>query len=155
MVRRVRDSDPNCALIQAALNHSVVERREIQLHADVVGIVEDDLRLTTARHDLLAELHIPGLQALPNTVDVGCGKGDMVQAAGVVELLLGAAHHDALARLALPHQMHGSDAAGIEPIARKVERRTVAVLQPKHVAMEVLGAFQIGGLDGVMLQGAE
>jgi hypothetical protein len=45
--------------------------------------------------------------------------------------------------------------AGTKPIARKVERRTVAVLQPKHVAMEVLGAFQIGGLDGVMLQGAE
>jgi hypothetical protein len=82
MVRRVRDSDPNCVLIQAALNHSVVERREIQLHADVVGIVEEDLRLTTARHDLLAELHIPGLQSLPNTVEIGCGKGDMVQAAG-------------------------------------------------------------------------
>jgi hypothetical protein len=53
------------------------------------------------------------------------------------------------------HQVHGGDAAGIEPVAGEVERRAVAVLQPEHVAIEVLGAFQIGRFDRVMLQDAE
>ncbi len=35
-VSRVRDSDLHCVLIQAALNYSVVERREIQLPAAAV-----------------------------------------------------------------------------------------------------------------------
>ena len=80
------------------------------------------------------------LQALAHAVDVGGGEGDMVEAAGVLVFLLGAAHHDAVARLARAHQVHGGDAAGIEPVAREVERRAVAVLQAQHVAIEILGA---------------
>ncbi len=86
---------------------------------------------------------------------VAGGEGDMVEAAGVVELLLGAAHHDALARLALAQQVHGGDAAGIEPVAREAERRAVAVLQAQHIAVEVLGGFEVGRLDRVVLKRAK
>src|SRR3979411_1168719 len=103
--------------------------REIQLHADAIGIVEEELRIAGARYDTFAEFHVAGLQALAHAVDVGCGKGDMVEAAGILVFLRGAAPHDAFAVLAWAHQMHGGDAAGIEPIAGEVERRTVAVLQ--------------------------
>jgi hypothetical protein len=41
--------------------------REIQLHADAVGIVEKELRIAGARHDTLAEFHVSGLQALAHT----------------------------------------------------------------------------------------
>jgi hypothetical protein len=47
--------------------------------------------------------------------------------------------------------MHGGSAARIEPVAGEIERRTIAVLQPKDVAVEILGAFQIGRFDGVVL----
>ena len=79
----------------------------------------------------------------------------MIEAAGVVELFLGAAHHDAFAGLARAHQVHGGGAARIKPIAGEIERRTIAILQPQHVAIEVPGALQIGGFDGVMLQSAQ
>jgi hypothetical protein len=78
-----------------------------------------------------------------------------VEAAGVGEVLVGAAHHDAFARLAGPEQMHRGDAARVQPIARKAQRRPVAVLQAQDGAVEVLGAFEIGGFDGVVLQGSQ
>src|SRR5471032_3188714 len=115
---------------------------EIQLHTDAVGIVEEDLGIASARHDAFAEFHIPGLQPLAYTLNIRRGKGDMIEAAGVVELFLGAAHDDALAGLAGAHQVHSGSAARIKPIAGEVERRTIAVLQPQHVAIEVLGALQ-------------
>jgi hypothetical protein len=34
-------------------------------------------------------------------------------------------------------------------------RRPVAVFQAQHVAVEILGAFEVGGFDGVMLQSAK
>src|SRR6185312_7454628 len=78
--------------------------REVQLHADAVGIVEEDLGVTGARHDLLAELDILGLQTLAHAFDVGSGKGDMVKTASVLVFLLGPAHDNTLARLARTHQ---------------------------------------------------
>jgi len=129
-------------------------RREIQLHADAVGIVEEDLGGAGARHDLLAELHFLGLQAVAHARQVRGRESDVVKAAGVVVLLLRAAHRDAFARRARAQQVHGWDAAGIEPVAREAKRRAVAVFQPEHIAIEVLGALQVGGLDGVMLQDA-
>src|ERR1700674_2425422 len=109
----------------------VLGLREIQLHADAVGIVEEKLRITGSRHDALAECDVFGLQTLAYPFNVGGGKSDMVEAAGVLVFFLGAAHHDAFARLARAHQMHGSHAAGIEPVAGEIERRSVAVLQAK------------------------
>src|SRR6202030_2351453 len=106
--------------------------RKIQLHADAVGIVEEELGVAGARHDALAEFHAFGLQALAHAVDVAGGKGDMVEAAGVLVFLRGAAHHDALARLARAHQMHGGGAAGIEPITGEIERWAIADLEPEH-----------------------
>src|SRR6266550_640405 len=124
---------------------------EIQLHADPVGIVEEELRIAGARHDALAEFHVPGLQALAHAFDVGGGKGDVVEPSGILVFLLGAADHDAFARFARAHQMHGRGAARIKPVAGKIERRPVAVLQSQHVAIEILGALQIRGFDGVVL----
>src|ERR1700682_3593677 len=59
---------------------------EVQLHTDPVGIVKEELRVAGARHDALAEFHVPGLQAPAHTVDIGRGKGDVVEAAGVLVL---------------------------------------------------------------------
>src|SRR5258708_31555943 len=128
---------------------------EIQLHADAIGIVKEELRIAGARYDALAEFYVSGLQALAYALDVTRCKGNVVEPAGVLVLLLGAAHHDAVARLACAHQMHGGGAARIEPVAREIERRTIAILQPEHVAIEILGALQIGGFDGVVLQSAK
>ena len=64
---------------------------EIQPHTDAVGIVEEDLGIARAWHDAFAEFHIPGLQPLAYTLNIRRGKGDMVEAAGVVELFLSAA----------------------------------------------------------------
>src|ERR1700682_1869069 len=55
-------------------NEKALRLREIQLHADAVGIVEEELRIAGARYDALAEFHIAGLQALAHAVDVGRGK---------------------------------------------------------------------------------
>src|SRR6202040_1924301 len=85
-------------------NEKALRLGEIQLHADAVGIVEEELRVAGARHDALAEFHASRLQALAHTVDIGRRKGDVVEAAGVFVLLLGATHHDAFARLARAHQ---------------------------------------------------
>src|SRR6478672_9764641 len=101
--------------------------REIQLHPDAIGIVEKELGVAGARHDALAEFYVLGLQALAHALDVACRKSDVVEPAGILVFFLGATHHDALARLARAHQVHGGDAAGIEPITREVERRAVAV----------------------------
>jgi hypothetical protein len=79
----------------------------------------------------------------------------VVKPAGIFVLLFGAPHHDALARLARAHQMHRGGAAGVEPVAGKIERRAVAVFQPEHIAVEILGALEIGRFDGVMLQTAK
>src|SRR5690348_16633294 len=62
-------------------------RREVQLDADAVGIVEEDLLAAGARDHLLAELHLLGLELAAHAGDVGCGEGDVVEAAGVLELL--------------------------------------------------------------------
>src|SRR4051794_25722483 len=104
---------------------------EIQFHADAIGIVEKELRIAGPRYDALAEFDALRLQALAHTVDVGGCESDVIEPSGVLVFLLGAAHHDALARLARPHQMHGRRAARIEPVAGEVERRTVAVLEAK------------------------
>src|SRR5882757_2631552 len=125
--------------------------RKIQLHADAIGVIEEDLGVAGPRHDLLAKRNAAGLQALANTVDIGGGEGDVVEAAGVLEFLLGAAHHDALARLAGAHQMDGRLAARIKPVAGEIERRALAILEPEHVAIELLGLFEILRLDGEML----
>src|SRR5438045_2249792 len=45
----------------------------------------------------------------------------------------------------------GRGAAGVKPIAGKIERRTVAILEAEHVAVELLGLFQIGRFDRVVL----
>src|SRR5208337_1912036 len=53
------------------------------------------------------------------------------------------------------HEMHRGRPAGVEPVAREIERRTIADFQPQYVAVEILGALQIGRLDGVVLQSAK
>ena len=83
-------------------------RREIQLHADAVGIVEEDLRRRRcAASTCSRNFTFLDLSRLRTPADVGGGEGDVVEAAGVLELLLGAAHDDALARLARAQQVHG------------------------------------------------
>src|SRR3954470_4833904 len=122
-------------------------RREIQLYADAVGIVEEDLLAAGARDHLLAEFHLLGLELAANAGNVARGEGDVVETTGILEFLLGAAHDDAFARLAVAQQMHGRDAAGIEPVAGEAERRAVAVLEPQHFAVELPGLLEIGRLD--------
>src|ERR1044071_6782077 len=112
---------------QGEVGHS--RRREVQLDADTVGIVQEDLLTAGARDHLLAELDLLRLELLAHAADVGGGEGNVVEAAGILELLRGAAHHDALAWYALAQQVHGRYATGIEPVARKAERRTIAVLE--------------------------
>src|SRR6476660_7695109 len=125
--------------------------RKVQLHADAVGIVEKKLRIAGARHDALAELDVFRLQTLAHALDIRRCKGNVVKPAGILVLLLGAAHHDALARLARAHQMHRGGAAGIEPVTGEIERRTVAILQTQHVAVEILGSLKVRWFDGVVL----
>src|SRR3954468_8216993 len=108
-------------------------RREIQLYADAVGIVEEDLLAAGARDHLLAEFHLLGLELAANAGDVARGEGDVVEPAGVLEFLLGRAPADAVRRLAGAQQMQGRDTAGIDPVAGEAERRTVAVLEPQHL----------------------
>src|SRR6266436_865894 len=129
--------------------------REIQFHANAIGVVHEELRIAGTRHDTFAEFDVVLLQALAHALDIGGGKGDVIETAGVLVFLLGAAYHDAFARLARAHQMHRGDAAGIEPIAGKIERRSIAVLQAQHFTVEVLGALKVLGFDGVMLQSAK
>src|SRR5437870_3072028 len=95
-------SDPRSSRGQARSPQAGEVRlfREIQLHADAVGIVEKELGVAGARHDAFAEFYFVFLQALAHAVGIGGGKGDVVEPAGVLVFLLGAAHHDALARLA-------------------------------------------------------
>src|SRR5262249_35143035 len=114
-------------------------RRKVQLDADAVGIVEEDLLAAGARDHLLAELDLLALELLAHAADVGGGEGDMVEAAGVLELLLGAAHDDAFAWHALAQEVHSRYAAGIEPVAGEAERRTIAILEAQHLAIELLG----------------
>src|ERR1700757_3206452 len=112
---------PSARLALAGLSHSFRSFTasrfwKVQLHADAVGVVEEELSVAGARHNLLAELDAVRLQPLAHGLDVGGGEGDMIEAAGVLEFLLGAADHDALARLARAHQMHRCAATGIEPV---------------------------------------
>ena len=51
--------------------------------------------------------------------------------------------------LRVPSRCTVGDAAGIEPVAREAERRTVAVLQSQHLAIELLGAAP--GSEGSMV----
>src|SRR6478735_10330407 len=103
--------------------HLVILRlREIQLHADAVGVVEEELRISRARHDALAEFDVARLQALAHRLDIARRKGDVIEPPGVLVLLLGVAHDDPFARLARAHQVHGGLAAGIEPVAGEIER---------------------------------
>src|SRR5262249_35568923 len=90
--------------------------REVQLDADAIRIIKEELRVPGAWHDAFAELDVLLRQPLAHALDVGRGKGDMVETTSVVEFLLGAAHHDALTRLTGAHQMHGGLAARIEPV---------------------------------------
>src|SRR2546429_8828592 len=57
--------------------------REIQFHADAVGIVEKELRVAGARHDALAEFHVPRLQPLAHALDIAGGEGDVIEPPGV------------------------------------------------------------------------
>jgi hypothetical protein len=47
--------------------------------------------------------------------------------------------------------MHGGNTTGIEPVAGEIERRTIAVFKAENLTIEVLGAFEVLGLDGVVL----
>src|SRR5947207_11211220 len=80
--------------------------RKVQFDADAIGIVEEELRIAGARHDAFAEFDALRLQTLAHALDIGRRKGDVVKPTGILVLFLGAAHHDALARLARAHQMH-------------------------------------------------
>src|ERR1019366_3091942 len=51
---------------------------EIELDADAVGIMEEELRIAGARHDAFAEFHAAGLQAFAHALDIGGGEGDVV-----------------------------------------------------------------------------
>ncbi|UFX41684.1 hypothetical protein HAP47_0020425 [Bradyrhizobium sp. 41S5] len=42
-------------------------------------------------------------------------------------------------------------AAGMEPVAGKIERRTIAILKPEHIAIERLGLLQVLRFDREML----
>ena len=108
-----------------------------------------------ARQHAFLVFDVQLLQLCLHLLQPGAGEGDMVEAAGVLELLLGAAHHDALARLALAQQVHGGDAARVQPVAGEAQRRTVAVLEAEDVAVEVFGALEVGRLDGEVLQDAQ
>src|ERR1700760_2952718 len=151
---------PSRRLALAALSHSFRNFTasrfwKIQLYADPVGVVEKELSVAGARYNLLAELDVVRLQPRAHAIDVGCGEGDMIKPAGVFEFLLGAANHDSLARLAGAHQMHRCGATGIEPVTGKIERRPMADLQPEHVDIEALAAFEVLRLDREMLQSAK
>ena len=74
--------------------------------ADAIGIIEEELRIASARHDALAEFDALRLQTLAHALDIGRRKGDVVKPTGILVLPLGAANHDALARLARAHQMN-------------------------------------------------
>jgi hypothetical protein len=52
--------------------------RKIQLHADAIGIVQEELRIAGARHDALAEFNASCLQAFAHALDIGRGEGDVV-----------------------------------------------------------------------------
>src|SRR5436190_15590646 len=99
---------------------------KIQLHADAIRIVEEDLRISSTRHNALTEFHVLRLKALANAFDISRRKGDMIEASGIVVFFLRATHHDAFAGLARAHQVYRGDTAGIEPVAWKIERRTFA-----------------------------
>src|SRR5258708_32259262 len=104
--------------------------RKVQLQADAVGIVEEELRVAGTRHDTLAEFYASRLQALAHALDVGRSERDVIEAASILVFLRGSAHHDAFARLARPHQMHGGLTARIKPAARETERRGLCRLPP-------------------------
>src|SRR5947209_19979684 len=90
---RMRDSRERTSLIVPAMfmvkpvdGSPAIERRalglrEVQLHADTVRVIQEELRVAGARHDALAEFYASLLQALAHAVDVGGGKGDVVEAA--------------------------------------------------------------------------
>src|SRR5258708_39781090 len=87
-------SESRCPRSADFASRSALRLREIQLHADAVGIVEEELRIAGARHNALAEFHVPGLQTLAHAVGIGRGKGNVVEAASVLIFLLGATPHD-------------------------------------------------------------
>src|SRR5882757_5755709 len=148
---------PNLACTDAAELGSVFPPnrasafREVQFDADAIGIVEEELRIAGARHDALPEFDAFRLQTLAYALDVGRCEGDVIKPTGILVLLLGAPHHDTLARLARAHQVHRGGAAGIEPVAGEIERRTIAVFQTQHVAVEILGSLKVRWFDGVVL----
>ena len=82
---------PSTRLALAGLSHpfrSFTASRfwKIQLYADTVGVVEKELSVAGARHNLLAELDVVRLQPRAHAIDVGCGEGRfcrMLKAAGV------------------------------------------------------------------------
>src|SRR5579883_1588651 len=129
--------------------------RKIQFHADPVGIVEEKLRVACARHDAFAELDVSGLKALAHALDIARRERDVIEPAGMLEFLLGAADDNALSWLARAHQMNGSHAPRVEPIAGKIEWRPIAVLEAKHLAIKILGALEIRRFDRVMLKYAQ
>ena len=77
------------------------------------------MRIAGARHNALAEFYIPELQAFAHAVNVGRGKGDMVEAAGVVELFLSAAracrYPTGIANKNLRYRVPDWTEAGTEP----------------------------------------
>src|SRR6185295_9398647 len=103
---------PNLACMDAAelgsvfLPNRASGFREVQLDADAIGIVEEELRIAGARHDALAEFDALRLQAPAHALDIGRCEGNVVKPTGILVLFLGAAHHDALARLTRAQQMH-------------------------------------------------
>src|SRR5438045_1458878 len=61
--------------------------REIQFHTDAIGIIEEELRISGARNDALAEFDVPRLQALAHALDVAGGKGNVIEPSGVLIFL--------------------------------------------------------------------
>jgi hypothetical protein len=43
----------------------------------------------------------------------------------------------------------------IKPVSGKIERRAIAILKSKHIAIKILGAFKVERFDRVMLQFTE
>src|SRR5207248_10914750 len=121
---------------------------EIQLHAHAIRIVEEDLRISSTRHNALAEFHVLRLKALANTFDISRGEGDVVEASV-------SSYFFSVPRTTMPSRglrVPIRCTVATPPVARKIERRTFAVLQSQHIAIEILGALQIGWLHREMLQ---
>ena len=128
--------------------------REIELDADAVGIVEEDLPAAGARHDLLAELDLLGLERLRTPAMSVAAKAMWSKRPVSLNFLWCRAPRCPRAACAGP--------AG----ARSVRRRNRASSpgnraagdrrsEAQHLAIEFLGRLEVGRLDREVLQNAK